>query len=413
MLELIPLLFLIFLSAWRLAVIMYSRDEIDIPSTDAESEDYVVVLIPSCSDESIRESLPTWMRQRYKRYSIVVVEDCGADYSWLGKSERYAVTLGGRSYEVEDRGVVKILRRPSRRGFKAGALNDAITLIESGCIRRLERPKYVLIVDADHAAPDENTLSNYVSAISAQDDRVAIVQGGQAHKFFSGFVDAMAQYSYELSTILGVGRTRLGLFPIFTGSSAIVRYDVIARLKFNEGTVSEDLDFSIRLLLSGYSIVTTYKLYTVGKPPRSFKYFVTQQLRWSSGTTRVFLAYLPIVLKSRIPLAKKVDYVVQGLTFLQSWLILASVVSMYMVLTSFPFVIFALLISYFVLAYVLSIIVPIIYGLARTRLWNLARSVVIHPVVLLLHAYGSTLGVLGREFYWVVTKKKLSDIYLA
>lgn len=411
MVELTPLILLAFLSAWRVATLLHSRDNLELPDITPTRGELVLVVIPSCADGSTRKSLPTWLRQSYKNYRVIVVEDCGGDYAWMGEADRYRVSLDGETYEVEDRGVVKVVRRSSRRGFKAGALNDAVKLVDAGCIRGLERPKYLLIVDADHSAPDENTVSNYVGAISVQDPKVVIVQGGQVHRFFRGFIDAVLQYSYELSTILGIGRTRLGLFPIFTGSSAIMKYDVVSRLKFNEGTVSEDFDFSVRLLLSGHSIVTTYKLYTIGRPPRNLRYFITQQLRWSSGTTRVFLKYLPKVLRSRIPLPQKVDYVVQGLTFLQSWLILASIGSMYVIITTFPLAVFAAILLYFLLAYTLTILIPVIYGLAKARLQNLVKSVALHPVTLLVHAYGSILGVLGRETYWVVTKKKLVDMH--
>ena len=132
----------------------------------------VLILVPSYNDRSIDEALPKWFNQNYPRYQIVVAEDGEKKYDNIGEPQdttHYEYTLpNGEEQEVTiERLAVKdsvsgiiVVRRGNRRGFKPGALNNVLHLVEIGALRDLagvERPDYVMIVDADHE-PGRNRL---------------------------------------------------------------------------------------------------------------------------------------------------------------------------------------------------------------------------------------------------------------
>jgi len=135
---------------------------------------HVVIVIPSYNDKSIDEALPKWFHQNYiserqPRYKIIVAEDGGKSYDhfsdikteheyeyFLSNENRQKVRiekieLKNASNKTLDE--ILIIRRDNRAGFKPGALNNVLYLIETGTLRDLESievPDYFMIVDADH-----------------------------------------------------------------------------------------------------------------------------------------------------------------------------------------------------------------------------------------------------------------------
>jgi len=135
---------------------------------------HVVVIVPSFNDRSIDEALPKWFYQNYvfegqPGYKIIVAEDGGKSYDHYGdrKAEyeyEYLLPNGDRQKVRIERIKLKgassmtideilVVRRSDRAGFKPGALNNVLHLIETGALRDLggvEAPDYFMIVDADH-----------------------------------------------------------------------------------------------------------------------------------------------------------------------------------------------------------------------------------------------------------------------
>jgi Glycosyltransferases, probably involved in cell wall biogenesis len=206
-----------------------------------------------------------------------------------------------------------------------------------------------------------------------------------------------------------VGRTRLNMMPIFTGSTAIARLEPIVKLWFSEDTVTEDLDLSVRMWLNGYSIAATWGLYTWGRPPRNLKSYFKQQLRWASGTIRVFLRYLVPVIKSDIPMARKIDFFFQGTVFATSSVYVAIIVLLIYRLVMGPQLTvpeMALLLYLFSAGLAIDIYVESKYH-TPTRPDILAPF--LELVTAFVHIAGTALGIMGREYGWVRTQRKLAS----
>ena len=125
----------------------------------------VLILAPSYNDRSIDEALPKWFNQNYPKYQIIVAEDGEKRYDNIGElldTTHYEYTMPtgeGQKVTIERLAVkgsvgwIVVVRRGNRRGYKPGALNNVLYLVETGALRDLagvEKPDYVMIIDADH-----------------------------------------------------------------------------------------------------------------------------------------------------------------------------------------------------------------------------------------------------------------------
>jgi len=334
---------------------------------------------------------------------------------------------------------ILIVRRDNRAGFKPGALNNVLYLIETGALKDLggiEVPDYFMIVDADHE-PGRNRflrlflceskeckefenkpldsltydkldeklkryeaigkellgLDSYKLNSRIMDDpnslvtravelaeyhrkfvpQLAVVQGYQNHYVIQGSMDKLvkashilAQFnlvlrspkikieiidkntrerkSYEIrengllkpiSKLLYTKFKKINefeengktyrvyisnhMFPLFTGSSGIIRGDLLLKYKFADGiftehqSVTEDWELSIRLQRDGYYIFATHQLETWGRPPETLKAYLRQQERWAEGTIRDIKYHFWNVMKNKnLRLAEKFGFMFQA-----------------------------------------------------------------------------------------------------
>ncbi|MFP3250206.1 MAG: glycosyltransferase family 2 protein [Thermoproteus sp.] len=371
-----------------------------------DDDDGVYVVMPSCRDENLFETLPKWLTQNYRNYKVAVIEDCGD----MGLVEPYKLKPSGivrtpRPLRVFSNEQLILFMREGRFGLKGGALNDAIRGLMS--LKPLRNPKYVIFVDSDHEPPDFDFIRRAVSTIKRLG--VDLVQGVQRHLYLGSSLDALVSVSHDISGTMLVGRTRLNMMPIFTGSTAIARLEPIVKLWFSEDTVTEDLDLSVRMWLNGYSIAATWGLYTWGRPPRNLKSYFKQQLRWASGTIKVFLRYLVPVIKSDIPMARKIDFFFQGTVFATSSVYVAIIVLLIYRLVMGPQLTvpeIVLLLYLFSAGLAIDIYVESKYH-TPTRPDILAPF--LELVTAFVHIAGTALGIMGREYGWVRTQRKLAS----
>ncbi|MGC9117566.1 MAG: glycosyltransferase [Thermoproteus sp.] len=392
-------------ATWHL-ITTFSSSEEQLDYGHADDDEGVYVIMPSCRDENLFETLPKWLSQNYRNYKVVVVEDCGD----MGLAEPYKLRPSGsvrtpRLLKVFSGERLILFMREGRFGLKGGALNDAIRGLL--LLKPLRNPKYVIFVDSDHEPPDFDFIKRAVSTIRRLG--VDLVQGVQRHLYLGSSLDALVSVSHDISGTMLVGRTRLGMMPIFTGSTAIARLESITRLWFSEDTVTEDLDLSVRMWLNGYSIAATWGLYTWGRPPRSLRSYFKQQLRWASGTIRVFLRYLIPVIRSGMPLARKIDFFFQGTVFATSAIYVAIIALFIYKLAADP---------RFTAAEVALLLYMFSAGLAidvyvESKYHTPTKPDVLAPflelVTAFVHLAGTVLGIVGKEYGWVRTERKFAN----
>jgi cellulose synthase (UDP-forming) len=174
----------------------------------------------------------------------------------------------------------RYLTRTDNVDAKAGNLNRALAAAHGA---------YVAVFDADHVADPrflDRTLGYFV------DERVGFVQ--TPHAFYNH--DSFEHLSPTRTTSNGqsffhqaIQRSRDAAgATLFTGSSAVFRRRALDDVRgFAAGTVTEDVETSVRLHAHGWQSVFHGEILSAGMAPVDAAGFSIQRLRWAQGAVEV------------------------------------------------------------------------------------------------------------------------------
>ena len=205
----------------------------------------------------------------------------------------------GKVEELRARGIdVVHLTRDSREGFKAGALQHG-----------LERAKgdLLAVFDADFVPPP-SILREMVPYFA--DPRVGAVQSRWRYlnQDYSMLAQAQAISLDGHFVIEHAARMAGGRFFNFNGTAGILRRACVTDAGgWQSDTLTEDLDLSYRAQLRGWRFVFAPHVHCPSELPVEMNAFKAQQHRWVKGSIQVARKLLPIIWRSRVPLAVKVE----------------------------------------------------------------------------------------------------------
>jgi hypothetical protein len=192
------------------------------------------------------------------------------------------------------RGVpIEVLRRPTRAGFKAGALAAGLAH---------DRSEFVLVLDADFV-PRPDLVARLLAGFDGPD--VAAVQGRW------GYLNADASAVTRIEAFLldlhfGVeqpGRAVTGGFLNFNGTAGMWRRTAIEDSGgWLARTVTEDIDLSYRAQLRGWRIAYLGEVDVPSELPADLAAVRSQQHRWIKGGAQNARLHLGAVLRrSAVP----------------------------------------------------------------------------------------------------------------
>jgi len=196
---------------------------------------------------------------------------------------------------------VVVVRRPSREGYKAGALAYGL---------RRARGEVVAIFDADFVPP-RDFLRRGVPLLM-DEPKNACVQGRWAHLNEADSWLTRAQ-SLGIDGHFGAeqgGRSWNGLFMNFNGTAGLWRRAAIedpAVGGWTAETLTEDLDLSYRAQLAGWQIEYCMDLACPSELPGTMAALKSQQFRWAKGSIQCARKLLPGIWRSALPLAGKLE----------------------------------------------------------------------------------------------------------
>jgi cellulose synthase/poly-beta-1,6-N-acetylglucosamine synthase-like glycosyltransferase len=210
------------------------------------------------------------------KYEIIVADD-SADIAKANAIEEYC-----RKHKI------KYIHRADRRGYKAGALNNAF---------RFSRGDVIALIDADDQ-PVRNFLTFTVNVLM-EDKKTAFVQTRNAER------------NDDTNLVTGIGRMMRDLFfgsimkskdmrnlSIFCGSGGVIKRSAIEEIGgWPEETLTEDIDLSTTLFSRGYFSRYVNPIGCKGLLPSSFSGFVGQTYRWAHGTTRTLKLRWKLIIK--------------------------------------------------------------------------------------------------------------------
>jgi cellulose synthase/poly-beta-1,6-N-acetylglucosamine synthase-like glycosyltransferase len=252
----------------------------------------ITVQIPVYNDPVVVECVKKCMAFDYPKdkYEIIVIDD-----STDGKTAKLLKDLKKTQKDF------KIMRRGSRRGFKAGALNDAT---------KISRGDIIVVFDSDYR-PKADFLRKVVQPF-LQGRNIAFVQTRWDYlNPTKNRISRLAMTSYSAFHQCSMPiKEKLGT-AIFCGTGGAIRKNVLVEAGgWNEKNIGEDIDLTIRILKKGYSQAYLPYVKVKGEVPETLKAFVKQQERWAYGTTKVMKDYLGGIIKSsELSRTQKIDMV--------------------------------------------------------------------------------------------------------
>jgi cellulose synthase/poly-beta-1,6-N-acetylglucosamine synthase-like glycosyltransferase len=177
---------------------------------------------------------------------------------------------------------IEHIRRSARRGYKAGALADALARAQG---------EYLAIFDADFVPPSDflrATLPHFAASGNAP---VGFVQTrwGHLNRAYSWLTQCQALALDGHFVVEQTGRADGGLAFGFNGSAGVWRRACLEDARvggWQPDTLCEDLDLSYRAQLGGWRGVFLRHVVAPAEIPVQLAAYKRQQFRWAKGSVQ-------------------------------------------------------------------------------------------------------------------------------
>lgn len=262
--------------------------------TPADSWPGVTSQIPIYNEADVADRvIDAVAAMAYPRHRVQVLDD-----STDGTKEIVdAAVLRWRARGVQ----IDVVRRPDRRGFKAGALGVGLELSEH---------PYVAVFDADFVPP-RDFLRRAVPLLEA-DSKLACLQGRWAHlNAEESWITKAQSVGIDGHFAIEQGaRAWNGLLMNFNGTAGIWRKAAIedpAVGGWSADTLTEDLDLSYRAQLAGWRINYCLDLACPAELPNTLNALKAQQRRWATGSIQTAVKLLPRIWRAPLRFGQKLE----------------------------------------------------------------------------------------------------------
>lgn len=197
------------------------------------------------------------------------------------------------------------LHRMDRRGYKAGALNNALRLTP----RDVE---VISVIDADyHVEPEylRETVGYFI------DPGLGFLQTPQDYRnIHQSFLTKQYYFAdgYFYRAIMP-SRNEVNAIS-FCGTMGMLRREALERVGgWAERHVTEDAELSVRLLAGGWRSIYVPKTFGKGLIPPTYDAYKKQHYRWAFGGVKVLKAHFGKILRSPMTGRQRFDWLVSGM----------------------------------------------------------------------------------------------------
>ncbi len=226
-----------------------------------------------------------------REYLQIQVLDDSTDETCQLTAARVAA-LRARGFDIQ------LLHRTERFGFKAGALEAALSTA---------RGEFVCILDADFV-PQPDLLKRSIHFFT--DPTVGMIQTrwGHINRGYSLLTRVQAMFLDGHLLLEQVARSRSGRFFNFNGTAGLWRKTCIEKAGgWQHDTLTEDLDLSYRAQLAGWKFIFLTDVVTPAELPVDMNGFKSQQHRWTKGSIQTCKKILPRIWRSNLPWTIKLE----------------------------------------------------------------------------------------------------------
>jgi cellulose synthase/poly-beta-1,6-N-acetylglucosamine synthase-like glycosyltransferase len=192
------------------------------------------------------------------------------------------------------------IKRANRAGFKAGALQNALTYTNG---------KYIAIFDADNIPP-QNFLKRTVPILESN-PKLGFIQTCLEYnnRNISPLTKAFALALDNHYKLEQPARQNLSLISTFNGSAGIIRKTALFEIGgWRSYTLTEDVDLSARMAIYGWNYRYLDNVIVGSDVPYTLIDFINQQTRWATGGIQATRRLIkPIWLSRSLTLFQKIE----------------------------------------------------------------------------------------------------------
>ena len=258
----------------------------DIPS--------FTIIIPIYNEkaETLLSIVEDLVRQKYpkKLYEVIIVSDDEPNVFENIRDHVLAVT--------DSKLNINIVRRESRKGYKAGALNFAL---------KISNKDYVIVLDADSRI-NETYLLSIADAILKRKCNVLMTRWEPSNVECSLLSEALSYTKKFLVETLFRKRYEILGYCGIAGSGFVIPKDLLVKIGgFCEKCLLEDVELGLRLLSKGYNVCFANDIHTLLEVPSTYYAYRLQQERWAYGAAQLLRMYWRRILRSKMGSIRKIE----------------------------------------------------------------------------------------------------------
>jgi len=256
-----------------------NNNKVDI---NDEQLPFVTVQIPTFNEIVAIRCAKSCLNFDYPKdkYEIIIGDD----------SNNPEVSKKLKEFATNQHELVKVIKRSSNEGYKPGNLNNML---------KYSKGEIIVIFDSDFVPP-QDFLSRIVMPFM-RDKKIAGVQARwkfiNANQNMVSVLGATIVSTCHHITIPFMYNRRKITF--LCGSAEAVRKNALVELgAWENGNLTEDIEFSLRLLEKGYKIEYLDDLECDSEVPYTLKDLYKQQMRWAYGVIYSWKKHFSSIMKS-------------------------------------------------------------------------------------------------------------------
>ena len=204
---------------------------------------------------------------------------------------------------------INFVHRDGLRGFKARNLNNVLEKI---------RGEYFIIIDIDQSLKEQAIQKFLFHFENSHNDKLAFIQGRfeikNTNSIIRTSIAILYTFFYDVISLAKSYRKSV----LFNGSSACFRTEIVKSVMgFPENCYTEDIAISNVLLLNGFESIYLNDSVTTALVPWKLSTLLSSFWRWSHGGTSCLNLYSVNIVKSKkISLSKKLELLLNNISFI-------------------------------------------------------------------------------------------------